>query len=191
MKNLPLKYAIILAVVIIALIGVIVWQSSKINPVSQNRPVVGQIAQTTQTSSQQNPVVGAKVTLVNKTNPNLSYTDYVAQLNANKMKCDSVATTQYGQLYAAMLNSSFVSYYNQNNGGCFMNVTGKTQDQYSTSTIGHLYFRNVNTSTVIVECTDPTGTLGEGNWVCKNKSTGATINKAQFDALVTSYLSAK
>ena len=81
-----------------------------------------------------------------------------------------------------------MSYFNPSSGMCYVKVIGKSQLAYATTTTGHIYLRNVNKDSLVAECTDPTGTmLADANWICMNKVTGQTINKAQFEALVQMY----
>lgn len=119
-----------------------------------------------------------------------SYQNYQIQISAGQDKCKTAANGQYDALYARTLqSSSFSSFYNQTNGLCFMKVTGSTQVAYSTTTTGHIYFRNVTRSTALAECTDPTGTLvNSSNWACTDKTTGQKMNLDQFNALVYTYV---
>ena len=69
-----------------------------------------------------------------------------------------------------------------------MQVSGEIHPAYSTTTTGHIYFRNVSQNSLIAECTDPLGTtLADSDWTCTNKLTGQNINFAAFNGLVSSY----
>ncbi|MDD5165713.1 MAG: hypothetical protein PHG25_04250, partial [Candidatus Pacebacteria bacterium] len=157
MKNISLKYSIIGVVVIIILITFVVGKSGKNISPSETASSTVQIAQNTQTSAQNNvtvsPVKNTTVAPVTtKVSSGLNYTDYVKQQNANQNKCNSAALTQYQQMYSYLSESSYNTNYSATSGGCYVRVTGKTQEAYSTTTAGHIYFRNVNTSSMIAEC---------------------------------------
>ncbi|MFA6458957.1 MAG: hypothetical protein WCV79_00985 [Candidatus Paceibacterota bacterium] len=119
----------------------------------------------------------------------LRYEDYVAWLSANQTKCRDLAATQYNRTYfPALEQSTFQSYFSVSSGSCYVKVTGKEHIAYATTTTGKMYFRNTNTGTVLAECTDPTGTLlKDDSWICKNNVNGQNMNKAQFNAFMTSY----
>ncbi len=196
MKNISLKYASIAAVVIIILIALIVGKSDKNTLTSETSSSTVQISQNGQTITQSPGSVtvttkGApSAPVTTKVSQSLNYTDYVKQQNTNQNKCNSAALTQYQQIYSYLSESSYNTNYSATSGGCYVRVTGKTQEAYSTTTAGHIYFRNVNTGGVIAECINHTGLLyPNADWSCTNKVTGATINKAQFDALVYGYTS--
>ena len=208
MKNIPIKYAIILIIIILALIGGIIWQSNK-NTTQTEQSSITVISTTTTATTTTTTVQVQKVTpqttpvavipkktvstyIAPKTQPITqtgSYIDYINRLKAAENSCDLSAKSQYQQLYGSMSQSSYNSYYNNVNGRCYMKVTGTTQQAYSTTTVGHIYFKDLSTNTSIAECTDPTGTLySDANWTCKNYVTGKTIGKAEFDATVTAYV---
>ncbi|MES2314515.1 MAG: hypothetical protein V4524_01075 [Patescibacteria group bacterium] len=197
MKNIPFKYAVAIVGVIIILIGVIVWQANRGEPTSQTSSVSEQAQQ----SSAAQPATAAKVTVTTaktapvapvKTNPDTSYTsytEYVKQLGTAQNVCDNASASQYKALYSGLSGSAYNSFYNPKTGSCYARITGTQIAAYATTTTGYIYFRNVNKNTPVAECVDPTGTLyGDANWKCTNKVTGATIGKAQFDALVASYI---
>ncbi|HTK33416.1 MAG TPA: hypothetical protein VL335_02640 [Candidatus Paceibacterota bacterium] len=189
MKNIPLKYAVALAVIIIALISVIVWQANKTTKIAQAPQVSSSVdVQGTTKASAPATVQVIKSPVTTKTSPSLGYADYLTQLRANQSKCENAATAQYKQLYGNLFEASFTSAYNGTSGGCYMRVSGKTQVAYATTSTGHLYFRNVNTNALLAECTDSTGSmLSNSNWACVNKVTGAAISKAEFDGLIYTY----
>jgi hypothetical protein len=210
MKNIPIKYAIILIIIILALIGGIIWQSNKNTTQTEQNSVTVISTTTTATTTtttvqvqevtpQTTPVAVVPKKTVNtntyitpKTQPITqtgSYTDYMNRLNAAQNSCSIASKNQYQQLYGNLSQSSYNSYYNTANGRCYVEVKGVIQQAYSTTTVGHIYFKDITTNTSIAECTDPTGTLYlDSNWTCKNNVTGQTVNKAEFNAILTAYV---
>ena len=199
MKNISPINAAILLFIIIAFIAVIVHQAGPVTPQSsqENAQVKVMMAtSTSQTSTAPKATVPKTTTTYvapAKTAPitnsqTQSYSQYVTQLSKNQDACNQASKNQYTTLYGNLSGSAYTSFYNQINGRCYVKITGSYQAQYSTTTTGYIYFRDASTNTPIAECVDPTGTLySNANWNCTNKVTGATINKAEFDALIYSY----
>lgn len=197
MKNIPLKYAIAIAGVIIILIGVIVWQGSNKGSEPQVSSAPEQVqdqapAKVTVATKPTAPVVKTAPVAPVKTNPNTSYTsytEYVKQLGAAQNACDNATASQYKQLYSNLMGSGYKSYYNPTSGSCYGRINGSITPAYATTSVGYIYFRNINKNTLVAECTDPTGVLfADSNWKCTNKGTGAAISKPQFEALVAGYI---
>ena len=195
MKNIPIKYAIVIVVIILILLGIIIWQTQNRGAVSEMSPATTIVQQSTPTPSQ-NPVmstVTSPVSVVKTPSkvvpapaPGQSYVDYMTQLTNNLNKCASLAQSQYKQLYPNLIGSSFTNSFNPTNNMCYSRIIGKAQLAYATSTTGHIYFRNATNNSLLAECTDPTGTMyADSNWVCTNHVTGKVISKAEFDATVS------
>ena len=200
MKNIPIKYSVVIVAIIIILIGVIVWQGNRSGSVAQtsqapmhliqdqNPPASSStnplVSPVMVTKTPAKPVVTPTAKTIATTKSTGSYVNYVNDLAAAQNTCSTNATNQYKNLYSTMSGSSFSYFYDQTSGGCYMRATGTMQQPYSTTTTGYIYFRSVTSNSLIAECIDPTGTLlSDANWICTNKLTGATINKSAFNAL--------
>lgn len=199
------KYFTIIGLVIVAL-ALIVW---KMNSGGQNSPVNTEVSPTpvaengstpTPASTPAKTTTTPKVTTPTKTSTgttyktapvtsSTNYNDYITQLRLKEAKCQDTAQQTYKQVYASSLEaSSFQSYFVAKTGMCFLKVSGKVHPAFSTTTTGHIYFRNLSTSAMIAECADNTGiTFADSEWVCTDKTTNQTINMAQFNAIINSF----
>lgn len=190
MKDTNKKYLgfIVIIVILVVIIGILRNNSSTApQTASSGVPVQSpaQAAKSVTTSSARSPATYTAP----RTTPlsTGSYVDYLTALRNNQNNCKNAAAAQTSQLYPSLLSSSITSYYNSANGLCYVEVIGVTRQAYSTTTTGHIYFRNVSRNALLAECTDPTGTMyADGNWDCVDKTSGQTIVKAQFNALVGS-----
>jgi hypothetical protein len=191
MKNIPLSYSIVIVIVIVILIAAIVNRSGNEGaPVSQT-PSASQVTSSGSPAPSGTAVVPTAGAPVKVVPSNLNYKDYITQLRAYQDACNTAATSQFKQLYGSLGAASYNSYYNQVNGVCYMRASGTIQPAYSTTTTAHIYFRNVTSKSLVAECIDTTGTMADASWACTNKVTGASINKAAFEALVTAYTTTK
>lgn len=200
MKNSTVTLIAVLLVLIVlgAVIGI--WRSNSPEPqapglspypVATNSPAAPSLYTPPKTAPKTTTYTPPKTTTLPKTatSPTTSYVDYLTDLRAHQNACNNSASYEINQIYGTSLqSSSYTSYYNTVNGQCFFRFMGKLTPQYSATTTGYIYFRNASRDTLLAQCVDPTGTLfGDSNWTCTNKSTGATMNIAQFNALVGDY----
>jgi hypothetical protein len=150
-------------------------------PVSQSPKASASKAPVTTRTTAPAPVSGA-----NPINTNTSYQNYMNQLLANQNKCEASAQSQYKALYASNLEAStYQSLYNSKTGICYEKVTGQVHPAYSSSKTDNIYFRNVTSNTLLVDCVDTTGGVGGSDaWKCTDKTNGQAINYAKFNSIV-------
>lgn len=192
-------YAIISATVFVLLI-VMVWFAVKksgvetTDQVSSSTPQIVSSTGATSTSTKtpttgtvKSPVVTTKPSPMTVT-PESDYTKYLNQLADNTNKCDASSKTLYDQLYKALEGSSFKSYYNSKSGLCYMQATGTLRPAYSATTTKVIAFWNITSRSPVAECTDVNGvTFSDSEWKCIDKTTGQSITKTAFNALIYKY----
>jgi hypothetical protein len=184
MKQKNVQYAIAGVIVVIGIILIAVSQSNK-KPAAA---VPGQPQENAQVTVQNQPTASPTKTPAKSSplpSPGTNYTAYVTQLALATAACKESATTQFNKLYASEQGSAFQSMYNSNSGVCYMRATGAIQAAYSTTTTSYIYFRNVTRNTLLAQCTDTLSqTFSDNEWQCTDKTTGQTIPKAQFTAII-------
>jgi hypothetical protein len=180
MKNTTIKYLIIL-VILVALVVLVSALSVHKTTSQQPSLVAPEVQQGTQTVK-----VAPKIVVPVTGN---DYVDSQAQYYVHLNACKSAASSQYSSLYMKILDQSAVqSYYNTKTGICYAQVTGTIRSQYSTSTTDELYFRNVDKNILLMECTNAKGvTFSDSDWNCTDKTTGQTINKAQYESMLSRF----
>lgn len=155
------------------------------------------ISTSSPTSNTQKPSVTTQKTVTNtKSLPitiskQVNEDEYIRQLLQNQRTCEQMAEKQFGTLYGNILTSAnFDDFYTTSYGQCYMQVFGKTYVKNATSSIGHLYFRDVLNNSLLAECTSPTGGLvSNPQWSCTIKSTAKKIDKIAYDEFVNTLLS--
>jgi len=205
MKNNKIKiYATTVSIVAVLLVIFIIWQAYQnitatrqtIMSVTSSQSLAGSSSvQTTAKGSSIVPIVKAvttsmktpTLTPVKQSSAN-TYANYLTQYDADLSNCNGTAAKQNSNMYPLLDQSSFTSYYNTSTGVCYEKLTGVIVQPYSTTTTGAMYFRNVTSDDLVMECTDSMGmTLASGDWQCVDKTNDQTINLAEFNALLYKY----
>lgn len=189
--------ASIIIVILLFIIGGLLLDKRAPSSNTQNAVPTPQTIVTQDTSSAKTQNTKPAVVFSSKTSIPMTqsltgnYQLYAKQLAENQKICSDLAAKQYEAIYRDVLNSSSFSYnYVPTNGQCYSQVTGQIPTPYSTTTVSHLYFRNVLKNIVLAECSNPKGSIfSDSDAICTDKVTGQTIIKAKYNDLIVSYLS--
>jgi hypothetical protein len=204
MKNIIIRNPLFSAIIVILLIvigGLLLGTKKDVNNSgvdSKSTTTANTITTTSNTvtnSGTKSPSVSAPTKSYGTSLPitvskSVNEDEYIRQLLANQRTCEQLAEKQFDSLYSGTLTSAnFTDRYTTSGGQCYMTVFGQTREKYATSSVGHIYVRDVLRNIVLGECTSPTGgVVTNPQWSCTIKSTGQKLDKVRFDDYVNSLL---